>query len=239
MTKSEASKKRSMLVMAAAAIVVVGLCVLAWKFLLTKETVIEGIKYIQSFGALSMLVFLLAYVLLVSMSFPSSFFNISAGIIFSFTPALGIALVAGCSASVFTFLISRYLIREPVLKKISNTEKGQQILDMAEEHGASLIIMARLNPFVPAVVKNYGFAVTKVPLPTYIWATLVGQLPLTSIYVYMGWVGGHAMLGEDTKPASHYWLMLAAGVIVSMITLYFAHSRSKKWLSASPSTTNN
>lgn len=221
---------RSTLGMVCAAAVVIGLCILAWKFLLSKETLIEGIKTIQSFGALSMLVFLLAYLVLVSLSFPSSLFNISAGIIFSFAPALGIALVAGCSASVFTFLLSRYFIREPVLKKITNTEKGQQIIDLAAEHGAALIIMARLNPFVPAVVKNYGFAVTNVPLTTYIWATLIGQIPLTSIYVYMGWVGGRAMLGEDTQPDSHYWLMLAAGLIVTGVTLYFAHTRSKKWL---------
>ena len=42
---------------------------------------------------------------------------------------------------------------------------------------------------------NYGLGLTKLPLGTYAFGSLLGQLPLTVAYVDLGAAGGRLMLG--------------------------------------------
>ncbi len=226
------SHKKSLLKTAIIFAVLVGFAVILWKLMVSRETVREGLNYINSFGVWSFVVFGVLYVVLASLSFPSTVFNITAGVLFSFEKGLAVALACGLIASCVTFLISRFMLKDFITHKIEATEKGRQILKLVADHSAKFILMLRLNPFVPAVVKNYGLGVTEVQLRTYVWTTLLGQLPLTAMYVYLGWIGGLAMLDEEKSPDVAHWAVLGGGITISIITLVLSHLYMRKRLSA-------
>ena len=99
-----------------------------------------------------------------------------------------------------------------------------------------LVVLLRLNPFIPAVLKNYGFGITEISFKQYAWATLIGQLPLVSLYTYLGWVGGNSMLNSDAHPPTYQWAILGGGLLVSIIVTYVAyrHTKKKQCASATP-----
>ncbi|WP_161602047.1 TVP38/TMEM64 family protein [Aliiglaciecola lipolytica] len=204
--------------------------IVGWKFGVSTQQITEGVEYVQSFGVWSVVVFCLVYVTLVCLSFPSSIFNIAAGILFGFAIALPVALACGLAAAVSTFLISRHFIHDFISDKIEKTKNGSQLLSLINKHTAKFIIMLRLNPFIPAVVKNYGLGVTNIRLFTYVWATLLGQLPLTTLYVYLGWIGGHSMLNTENTPDTANWLVLGVGGIISIMTLLISKYYVSMWL---------
>ncbi|NMH59013.1 TVP38/TMEM64 family protein [Alteromonas ponticola] len=226
------SNHKSLIKIALIFVVLAGCAILLWKLMVTRETVREGIQYITSFGFWSYFVFGLIYVVLASLSFPSSVFNIAAGVLFSFKLGLLVAAISALTAACITFLISRYMLKEFVTHRIEATKSGKQILKLVAEHSAKFIFMLRLNPFIPAVVKNYGLGVTHVKLRTYVWTTMLGQLPLTAMYVYLGWIGGLAMLNQDNSPETVHWLVLGGGLAISIVTLVLSHFYMRKYLSS-------
>ena len=69
-------------------------------------------------------------------------------------------------------------------------------------------LMRRLSPFIPFNVANYMFGLTAVELWPYLGFTLLGMLPYTFIFVYMGAAtratmmaiqGGHAHADDASK----------------------------------------
>ncbi|MCW8107308.1 TVP38/TMEM64 family protein [Alteromonas ponticola] len=200
--------------------------------MVTRETVGEGVQYITSFGFWSYFVFGLLYVVLASLSFPSSIFNIAAGVLFSFKLGLLVAVTSGLIASCITFFISRYMLKNFITHKIESTQTGKQILKVVAEHSAKFILILRLNPFIPAVVKNYGLGVTHVKFRTYVWTTFLGQLPLTAMYVYLGWIGGLAMINQENSPDTVHWVVLGGGLMISIVTLGLSHFYMRKHLAS-------
>lgn len=223
--------KRALIKFAVIFSVLALLAFILWKVVVTRETIMEGLDYIRSFGIWSFVAYAALYILLVSLSFPAALFNITAGLLFSFTTGLAVALFSGLAAACLTFTISRFMLHDFICVKIKNTQKGEQLLAMFKENSAKFVIMLRLNPFIPAIVKNYGLGVTEVKFRTYAWSTLIGQMPLTTMYVYLGWIGGSAMLSEDSKPDAAHYAVLGGGLIITVVTLVFTHYYFRKKMS--------
>ena len=224
MSKSKNSLVKSAIVFA----IVTVLAIVLWKAFITKEKVIEAMQYIESFGYWSLLVYALLYTTLVSLSFPSSVFNIGAGVLFPFFQAASIALFSGLAAASITFMLARFLLHDFTSAKIKDTEAGKNILKIVDSDCAKVIILLRLNPFIPAVVKNYGLGVTDIPYTTYAIFTLLGQIPLALMYVYLGWMGGHSMLDEQNSPDAVHWIVLGLGVLITISSLAASHFYFRK-----------
>ncbi|MCU7553981.1 VTT domain-containing protein [Alteromonas sp. ASW11-19] len=195
------------------------LAIVCWKFLITEEQLRDGLSYINSFGRWSVVVYAMLYVTLVSLSFPSSLFNITAGVLFSFTEAIIVASVSGLGAASITFFISRFLLHDYVCDKVKRVKNGNETLKLVQTDSAKVILLLRLNPFIPAVVKNYGLGVTDLRYMKYAVFTLIGQFPIAALYVYLGWMGGRAMLDQDNELSTVHWVVLGLGLIVSAFTL--------------------
>ncbi len=211
--------------------VIAALAIVGWKFMATEEQIRAGLDYINSFGTWSVVVYALLYITLVSLSFPSSLFNITAGVLFSFVEAFIVATLSGLGAATVTFFISRFLLHDFVCDKIKRTANGSDSLKLVQTDSAKVILLLRLNTFIPAVVKNYGLGVTDIRYWKYALYTFIGQLPLTTLYVYVGWMGGRSMLNQDKELDTVHWVVLAIGVVVSLITLALSRYFFKKKLS--------
>jgi uncharacterized membrane protein YdjX (TVP38/TMEM64 family) len=68
-------------------------------------------------------------------------------------------------------------------------------------------------------LNGYGFGLTSIkPLP-YLIGSVVGSIPPTLIYVYLGWAGGEAMLrsGGEAENLQQGTMLFGVGLSVVML----------------------
>lgn len=200
-----------------AALALVGLA-LTWSLLPVREWLAVTIEEIDSLGSLGIVVYFLLYYSLASATFPSTPLNIGAGLIFDYVTGFCVAWSAGALASLSTFLFSRYFAKQWAQRNLETFPQCAKVVEAMEGQGFRMILLARLNPFIPASIKNFGFGVTEVPFWKYAVGTLLGQLPIVMAYVYLGWAGSATLLGNEQPSLMHY-VMIVAGVAMSVIML--------------------
>ncbi len=140
--------------------------------------------FVLSFGTLAPLVYLGAYAQPL-VPLPASIMTAAAGL--AFGPIWGmVAAVAGATARACgQFLVARLLGREAVEKLI----KGRlaRLDQQVGQHGLKAVLLVRLIPNVPFDMQNYGFGFSQVRFSAYALGTLVGILPGSFAYVYLGY----------------------------------------------------
>ncbi len=145
-----------------------------------------GIAWIETNRTLSWVVFVAAYVVATVLVVPASILTLAAGFVFGLP--LGVVLVStgsvlGASAA---FLVGRFFVREWVEKRIAGLPRFQA-LDRATRHeGFVIVFLTRLSPLFPFNLVNYGLAMTSVRFRDYFFASWIGMLPVTILYVYIG-----------------------------------------------------
>ncbi len=145
---------------------------------------IDSVKiWIEGFGSLGPLVFVLVYSLGVVLAFPGSLLTVAAGALFG--PWLGVATVSFASTlgSSLAFLIARYFARESAARWLSRSEKFRRLDKMTAEHGSVMVAVTRLVPLFPFNLINYGFGLTRVPFGAYVFWSWLCMLPATVLYV--------------------------------------------------------
>jgi uncharacterized membrane protein YdjX (TVP38/TMEM64 family) len=99
-----------------------------------------------------------------------------------------------------------------------------------EEEGLKLVILLRLNPFIPAVLKGYGFGTTRIGLATYLLGSFAGFVPIAAAHVYLGYIGGTVMLSGEELPEGMNRMLLIGGLATSLILIAVLILMSRKAL---------
>jgi uncharacterized membrane protein YdjX (TVP38/TMEM64 family) len=137
-------------------------------------------------GPTGVLVFFVAYVVGAVAFLPGSLLTLAAG--FAYGPVWGLAIASPASVAGATcaFLLGRTLLRDWAAKKVRNSARARAIDTAVEREGFKLVLLLRLSPLFPFNALNYLLSVTRVRTGTYVLASLIGMLPGTALYVYLG-----------------------------------------------------
>jgi uncharacterized membrane protein YdjX (TVP38/TMEM64 family) len=92
--------------------------------------------------------------------------------------ALGSTFGAG-----LVFLVTRYLARDWVAKKLAGT-RLMSLDDKVARHGWKIVAFTRLIPVFSFSLLNYAFGLTRISFWPYLAATFVCTLPYTIAFVY-------------------------------------------------------
>jgi uncharacterized membrane protein YdjX (TVP38/TMEM64 family) len=159
---------------------------LAVALLPVAEWLALGVDWIQSHRTLAWIVFVVSYIVATVFVVPAFILTLAAGFVFGLP--IGVVLVStgsvlGASAA---FLVGRFFARDWVAARIANLPRFQA-LDQATRHEGFLIVfLTRLSPLFPFNLINYGLALTSVHFRDYFFASWIGMLPVTILYVYIG-----------------------------------------------------
>ncbi len=209
-----------------AALLTVTAAALAWKLLPVTDWVRAFLGGVGDLGVFGPLAYGLVYVVASLLGMPRTPLNVGAGIVFALPVALAVVLAAATVTFFLTFTIARRLGGEWVEKRIDAVPNARRIMDAVEEEGFKLVLLLRMNPFVPAAIKGYGFGTTSLSTGTYMLASVLGFLPIGLAHVYLGWLGGAAVLGGG-PPASFHTAFMIGGAVVSVLLVgfvtWFAH----------------
>ena len=129
--------------------------------------------------------FFLAYVAMAGVSIPgAALWTVAGGAIFGL--ALGIVLVSFASAigATLSFLSARFIFRDWVQARLGH--RLAALNDGIRRDGARYLITIRLVPVFPFWVVNLVLGLTSIPTWTFHWASQLGMLPATVLYVYAG-----------------------------------------------------
>jgi uncharacterized membrane protein YdjX (TVP38/TMEM64 family) len=121
---------------------------------------------------------------------PRTLLAIVAGLLFGMGWGIVWAASGSVAGAVAGFLVSRY-----VRSSVSDLGRFEPLAARVERGGWRAVAVVRLIPIMPHSVANYGLGLTKLPLGTYAFGSLLGQLPLTIAYVDLGAAGGRLMFG--------------------------------------------
>jgi uncharacterized membrane protein YdjX (TVP38/TMEM64 family) len=190
--------------------------VLMWKLLPVAEWVTVAVWRMFDLGMWGVLIYFLLYVLLAGLTFPTTPLNLGAGMLFPFWLGAAVALLAGFVTATASFLLIRYVAGDRFRSRLSRLAHYDDMMKLMKDAGLKVVFLIRLNPFIPASLKNYGFSLAGIPLRTYMLGTALGQTPVTLAHVYLGWAGGLAVISGDEPLGTLDYVFIGVGAALSI-----------------------
>jgi uncharacterized membrane protein YdjX (TVP38/TMEM64 family) len=170
-------------------LIIVGLlavAIVAAKLLPVAQYLLDFVGWIRNAGALGMVVYVAAYVAACVLFLPGSILTLGAG--FAYGALIGVPLVwTGASiGATLAFILGRTLLRSSIEAKVAGNPRFAAIDRAVGKRGLKIVLLTRLSPVFPFNLLNYAFGLTKVGLRDYAIGTVVGIVPGTIMYVYLG-----------------------------------------------------
>lgn len=205
-----------------AALVFGALLVTATYVFPAREVAIGLIEQVRSYGSVAPLVYFFIILFASIGGISRTVMTIIAGILFE--PFIAFVVVTGSMMIAFmvTFTAARYFVADWVNAQLEKTPLARKLMCAVEDDCFRMLVLMRLNPFVPGIVNGYGFGLTSIKPLTYFVASVIGSLPLNLIYIYLGWAGGTAILqsgGDANRLQSGTMLFGVAVSVVMLVTI--------------------
>jgi uncharacterized membrane protein YdjX (TVP38/TMEM64 family) len=131
---------------------------------------------------------------------------------------------------VISFLIGRYLLRDWVGSRLVDKYPIVKALDEAfKQKGFFIFLLLRLSPIVPFNAINYIGGVTSIKLRHYTLA-LIGMLPGTVLYCFIGATAGGLLTGSMSGPATI--ASIVVGIVLGLLAVFVVSYYAKKEFNA-------
>ena len=172
---------------------------------------------VESFGAWGPLALIALYVVGSVALVPGSILTLTSGALFGLARGTLYAWVGASLGATAAFLISRYVARDRVARRLEGDDRLRRIDAAIEREGRRVVFLLRLSPVFPFALLNYALGLTRVRLVDYVVGFL-GMLPGTLLYVYQGvLVGEVAALGAGAvERGAAYYLVLILGLAATV-----------------------
>ncbi len=145
--------------------------------------------WLDGLGFWGPVVFVVGYAVATVAFIPGSLLTLAGGAIFGLWKGTLLVFVGASLGANLAFLVSRYVARGAVERRISGEPRFAAIDRAVRREGLKITFLLRLTPVVPFVLLNYALGLTRVRLVDYALAC-IGMLPATLLYVYYGKVAG-------------------------------------------------
>lgn len=212
----------------------IALAALSAIFLLDTKTLLNSaLTWIESLGFWGPAIFILIYIVATVLLIPGSLLTLGAGAIFGVALGSVYVSIASTLGATSAFLVGRYFARNWVAKKIEGNAKFKAIDEAVAGEGWKIVGLTRLSPAFPFTLLNYAYGLTKVSLRDYFFASWIGMMPGTLMYVYLGAAAGSlASLGGGTArektPAE--WALYAVGLLATVVVTVYVTKLARKAL---------
>jgi len=139
--------------------------------------------------------------------YPTEILNAAAGFVYGVPLALALMVAGWLANGLLCFWIGRNAAR-PMLLRLLGEERFLRYEAAVGRGGIPLLLAMRLVPIVPFSLFSYVAGSARVSLVRFVWTTVVGYLPLTVLFVYLGsrleelslsdpllWIGALVLIG--------------------------------------------
>lgn len=153
---------------------------------------------------------------------PSWILTAGAGFAFGMVKGFVIAMPIGVGGACTAFALGRTLLRGWAERRVLADPRFVALDDAVEANGFRLVALMRLALVFPFNLLNYGFGATRIRFRDFFLGSLLGGLPGTLLYVYLGSVATSAAdLGKAGSgprlAASLVGLVLGGAVLYAIV----------------------
>jgi len=188
------------------------------------------LRWIDGLGNWGPAAFILIYILACVLFVPGSLLTLGAGVLFGVWRGLLIVSTAATLGATAAFLVARYCAREWVARKIAGHPRFSAVDRAVAAEGWKIVGLIRLSPIFPFTLMNYAFGLTRVSLRDYFFASWIGMMPGTVMYVYIGsLIGDLGDLGGGARQKTALeWTLYGVGLLATiLVTVYITRVARK------------
>jgi uncharacterized membrane protein YdjX (TVP38/TMEM64 family) len=141
--------------------------------------------YYASHKLFTVAAFVVIYIVQTAFSLPgAAILSLAAGAIFGSVLGTLYTNIAATTGATLAFLITRYMLRDVVLHKFGSKLEG--INRELEIRGFNYLLFLRLVPLFPFFLINLAAGLTRLPLRTFFFGTMLGIIPGGFVFVNAG-----------------------------------------------------
>ncbi|HEX4951409.1 MAG TPA: TVP38/TMEM64 family protein [Blastocatellia bacterium] len=198
-------------------------------FLPVKAWTLALQHWIQSLGWIGPLVFVLFYVIATILLIPGSALTLAAGAIFGLWVGAVTVIVGANLGALGSFLLAKTRLRDKVQEWAAANPKFAALDRAIGQNGFKMVTLTRLSPAFPFTLLNYLLGVTSVRTAPYVLGNLLGMLPASFLYVYLGSLAGETLSGAATGGATTLQLVLKiVGLLATVAVVIFVTRIARK-----------
>lgn len=177
----------------------------------------QALAWIGGLGPAGPLYFIALYIAACLLMLPGSILTLGAGALFGLVPGFLAVSTGATMGATCAFLAGRYLARGWVARRIAGSPKFSAIDEAVGREGWKIVLLTRLSPVFPFNLLNYAYGLTRVSLRHFFFASWIGMIPGTAMYVYLGSLAGDlaglAAGGRARTPAE--WVLYGVGLLAT------------------------
>lgn len=141
---------------------------------------------IDRMGSWGLILFTAVYVIACVLAMPASILTLAAGFLFGIWKGYAVVAVGSVAGASAAFWIGRTAGREWVRRKAERHPKFSAVDGAVTRSGFKIVMLTRLSPIFPFNLQNFAYGATGVAFRDYAWATWIGMIPGTVMFVYLG-----------------------------------------------------
>lgn len=181
----------------------------------------EGIReWILSFGIFAPIIYVVLYTIRPLILFPASILSLAAGLAFGAIWGTIYTIIGATLGAIVSFLVAKKFGKNITNNKTPNV-RMRKIQSQMEENGFFYVLLLRLIPLFNFDLISYLAGLSKVKLSHFVLATVVGIIPGTFAYNFLG----SSFVGDNK---SIIIIAVVVFVLISVLPLIFSKKvRSK------------
>jgi pyruvate/2-oxoglutarate dehydrogenase complex dihydrolipoamide dehydrogenase (E3) component/uncharacterized membrane protein YdjX (TVP38/TMEM64 family) len=169
----------------------------------------DGMAWIDANPGLTLALYIALYIAFTGLSLPGgAILTLVGGSLFGLWVGILAVSFASVIGAVVAMVIARYFLRETIEQRFG--EAVRRINRGIARDGASYLFALRLIPVVPFFLVNLAMGLTRMPVSTFAWISLVGMLPGIAFYVNAG---------EQLASIEHPSDILSTRVVLAFVAL--------------------
>lgn len=155
---------------------------------------------------------------------PRNLVSLIGGFLFGWI-ALPISLVAGTCGSVIASFIARRLLRGRLSAYADRRPGWRALLTAIDQEGWRVVALLRLAGPLPCSAQGYMLGLTGIPIRTIAAVSLLGAVPQSALFVYLGTLGQLLLSQGVPGPLRGAMLGGAAVSLAALVTLVGRRAR--------------
>ena len=171
----------------------------------------------REFGIFGALIYGVVFGLVAILMVPCLPLTIMAGFTFGWFNGVVAVMLGIVIGAAFGFLFARYAARGAVAQKIASYPRFNAIDNAIAKDGWKIVGLLRMCP-VPFGITNYLYGLTAIDFWRYMAATVVGMLPATICFVYLGALGKQTLDGPR-HPVQYLIGALTLGALIAVVII--------------------
>lgn len=189
-------------------------------------------EYVRQLGGLGPLLVIVVYVLSTIFFIPGSALTIGSGTLFGLQTGFIVVLIGANLGALCSFLLARTFLREKVAAWAAAHPKFRSLDQAIGRQGFKMVLLTRLSPVFPFVLLNYFLGLTAVRAGAYVLGNLLGMLPATFLFVYIGAAARDALAGQNQSADFYQQVFKYVGLAATLAVVVIVTRIARRTLRA-------